>query len=184
MTGIRRYLTIIVAFAAIAALLGGSAKVLFPVKYKEIVIERSRENGLDPSLVFAVIKVESKFRPNALSYKNARGLMQISETTALWGSEELGMVDFQQEDLYNPEINIAIGCWYLGVLMREFGNETDLVIAAYNGGSGNVNQWLNDTNTSTSGRSLDRIPFPETALYLKKVKNYVDIYKKLYENEF
>jgi soluble lytic murein transglycosylase len=65
----------------------------------------------------------------------------------------------------------------------EFG-DTDLVLAAYNAGSGNVSKWLADSELSPDGKVLDRVPFKETEKYIKKVRNSYIIYKKLYENEF
>ncbi len=173
----------IAALAAIIFIMGGAAKLLYPDKYNELVQQYSAEYQVDPYLVMAIIKVESGFRPEAVSPKNARGLMQISERTGKWGAEELSLTDYSNEKLFEPETNIRIGCWYLSVLYREFG-ETELVLAAYNGGSGNVSQWLRDSSLSSTGKTLDRIPFKETEQYLTKVKNAYKIYKKLYENDF
>lgn len=156
-------------------------KSAYPLKYQEYVYQYSYSNGLDPYLVFAVIKAESSFNPRAISNKNARGLMQLTEKTADWGAKSLNMEQFQVESLYNPDTNIKIGCWYLSRLMREFNNNVDLVIAAYNGGSGNVSQWLKDKALSNTGNSLERIPFKETERFVKRVKNYQSVYKRLYE---
>ena len=156
---------------------------LYPVKYRELVQLYSEKFGIDPYLVFAIIKTESNFQPKAISPKNARGLMQISERTGKWGADKLQLTDYTNEKLFDPETNINIGCWYLSVLYDEF-NDTNLVLAAYNGGSGNVAQWLKDRDLSADGKTLDKIPFKETKQYLKKVDNNYSIYKKLYENEF
>jgi soluble lytic murein transglycosylase len=157
-----------------------TAKRIFPLKYKEYVIKYSIQNKIDPYLVFAVIKAESSFKPEAKSKKDARGLMQITEGTGAWGAAELKLESYSVESLFDPEINIRIGCWYLSRLMEEFNNEIDLVIAAYNGGSGNVSQWLKNREYSTSGKALDKIPFSETHTFLKRVKLYYSIYKTLY----
>jgi soluble lytic murein transglycosylase len=68
--------------------------------------------------------------------------------------------------------------------MKEFNNNTDLVITAYNGGSGNVKEWLNDKELSHSGEYLDKIPFKETERFLDRVKNYHSMYRRLYEKDF
>jgi len=156
---------------------------LYPLKYGDLVQIYSERFNVDPFLVLAIIKAESNFQPGAVSPKNARGLMQISEGTGKWGAGRLNLEDYTSEKLFEPEINIYIGCWYLSVLYDEFG-DSDLVIAAYNGGSGNVTQWLNDRDLSADGKTLDRIPFRETDQYLKKVNNYYSIYKRLYESQF
>lgn len=171
-----------VALVVVIFILSSGLKLIYPVKYKEYVFKYSLQNNIDPYLVFAIIKAESGFNPEAVSRKNARGLMQISEKTAMWGAKSLELENFDEESLFDPEINIKIGCWYIAALMKEFGNDTDLVIAAYNGGSGNVNDWLRDKDYSDSGTKLDKIPFRETELFVKKVKNYHYVYLKLYRD--
>lgn len=168
---------------AILFILDNSGKLLYPLKYDEYVFKYSSRNNIDPYLVFAIMKAESSFNPDATSIKNARGLMQITDRTGSWGAEKLKIENFTIEHLYNPETNIAIGCWYLNWLMKEFNGDMDLVIAAYNGGSGKVNEWLRNKEYSYSGESLDRIPYRETDIYLKRVKNYYLSYKELYEKD-
>lgn len=157
-------------------------KLLYPIKYNGYVQKYSQQNSLDPFLVFAVIKAESGFRPDAISHRNARGLMQISEGTGIWGAANLKIDKFTVELLYDPEINISIGCWYLRRLLKEFDGNTDLAVAAYNCGSGKVNEWLLDGKISAADK-LDKIPYPETENFLKRVRNYRHIYKLLYEKQ-
>lgn len=159
-------------------------KAMYPVKYKEYVLEYSAKYDLDPYLVFAMIKVESNFKPDAMSPRNARGLMQITDKTGKWGAGILKLENYTMDSLYNPETNINIGCWYFKSLLKEFWNDMNLALAAYNGGSGNVREWLKDGSLSNTGKSLDRIPFKETESYVKKVDDCLTAYKKLYENGF
>jgi soluble lytic murein transglycosylase len=155
-------------------------RFFYPLRYNDFVFKYSEYNKIDPYLVMAIIKVESNFNANAQSHKGAKGLMQITDQTALWGAEQLGLHDFRIDKLFDPETNIRIGCWYLNNLKKEFNNDLLLVLTAYNGGSGNVAKWLKDKNLSRSGKSLDRIPFKETDLYVKKVLKEYNIYKRLY----
>ncbi len=157
-------------------------KLFYPIKYKSYVEEHSRNFNIDPNFVYAIIKAESGFDPEAVSHRNAIGLMQLTEKTAMWGAEELKVNDFSLEKLLEPDTNIQIGCWYLKTLMKEFNNDIDLVTAAYNGGSGNVKEWLKEQKYSKDGRVLDVIPFKETERFLEKVKNYYFVYKRLYES--
>lgn len=154
-------------------------KLLHPRVYKEYVEMYSKEYGIDDSLVYSVIKVESKFNKKAVSKRNAKGLMQISEITQNWAQEELGLENI---DIFDPETNIKIGCWYLNKLFKEF-NDLDLVITAYNGGSGNVSKWLKNDAYSRDGNKLHEIPFEETKNYLEKVKENYRVYKALYREE-
>ena len=102
--------------------------------------------------------------------------MQIGDSTRDWAAEELDMEDV---DIFEPGDNIRIGCWYLNKLYREFGS-LDLVIAAYNGGSGNVKKWLSDKDYRHDGESLHTIPFKETSAYIEKVKHNYEMYNKIY----
>ncbi|MGL5714935.1 MAG: lytic transglycosylase domain-containing protein [Paraclostridium sp.] len=154
-------------------------KITHPRFYKEYVETYSKEFGVDKSLVYSVIKTESKFNKNAISRKEAKGLMQISEITQKWAEEELELTNI---DIYDAKTNIRIGCWYISKLFNEFG-DLDLVVAAYNGGSGNVSKWLKDEEYSKDGSKLHNIPFNETKNYLKKVKESYKIYKVLYGEE-
>ncbi len=182
--GLKYILIFAVCVAVVVLILGNSARLMFPLKYGEYISKYSSRSDVDPFLVLAIIKVESNFDPKAVSSKKARGLMQISEKTGEWGARVLRLGDYKQDSLFDPETNISIGSWYLDVLYKEFNGDTRLVLAAYNGGSGNVNEWLKNRSYSSSGKSLDRIPFRETEQYVGKVMNCRAIYKKLYENAF
>ena len=154
-------------------------KMFHPRFYKEYVETYSQEFEIDENLVYSIIKVESKFNKNAISRRAAKGLMQISDITRKWAEEELELVSV---DIFDPETNIKIGCWYLNKLFKEF-DSVDLVIAAYNGGSGNVSKWLKNENYSKDGNRLNNIPFDETKNYLEKVKENYSVYKVLYREE-
>ena len=171
-------LIVIIILGSVCYLESGKIKgLLYPRKYSEYVEEYSKEYNLDENFVYSIIKAESKFKPDAISHRGAKGLMQIADITRDWAIEEL---DLDQDiDIYDPKTNIMIGCWYLNRLYREFG-ETDLVIAAYNGGSGNVRKWLEDEHYSHDGKSLYQIPFAETSKYLEKVKKNYEEYNKIY----
>lgn len=158
-------------------------KKFYPLKYSDNIIKYSQEYNLDPILVAAVIKTESNFDERAKSNKDAYGLMQITPDTAEWAAEKMNVSNFKTEMLYNPEFNIRMGCWYLNNLNEEFGNNAELVLAAYNGGRGNVQKWLKNADHSSDGKSLQYIPFKETDKYVKKVKVNYNIYKYLYRKD-
>jgi len=158
--------------------------VNYPLSYQMLIKKYSDEFNVDPYLIAAIINVESKYDKDAISKKDARGLMQISPITGKWASEELNIDDFDVEDLFDPELNIMIGCWYLSILSQEFDNNLPLMLAAYNAGSGNVVKWLQDEKYSDDGESLKDIPFAETKDYVKKVQRNISIYRVLYEDEF
>jgi soluble lytic murein transglycosylase len=173
----------LVVLAAFVLTMHEIVRRIYPLEYADIIEKYSNQYDLDPYLVVAVIRVESRFKPDAVSHKNARGLMQITKGTGEWAASKLQLTDFTEDKLFDPETNIMIGCWYLNTLFREFA-DTDLMLAAYNGGSGNVSKWLKNPSYSKDGRNLDKIPFKETEKYVAKVKDSYSIYKKLYENAF
>ncbi len=154
---------------------------IYPLKYKNEVVRFSKEYDLDPHLVMGVIWVESKFKPEATSNKGARGLMQIIPRTGQWIADQVGVSEYDDEMLYDPETNIMFGCWYLAYLLRVFDNDVQLALASYNGGMGNVMKWLKDDRYSDDGRHLKAIPFKETRDYLQRVLDVQNQYKKLYE---
>lgn len=174
---------ILIVLAAILLNVKTLMQMAYPFKYSDNIIKYSKEYDLNSYLVAAVIKVESDFDKNAKSKKGARGLMQITPPTAEWVSDKMKIRDFDKDMLYNYDINIKMGCWYLDNLRNEFGTDMKLILAAYNGGRGNVKKWLNNKENSKDGVSLDYIPFKETDQYVKKVEVNYKIYNALYSND-
>ncbi|MEW9123035.1 MAG: lytic transglycosylase domain-containing protein [Thermotaleaceae bacterium] len=156
------------------------AKLLYPFYYQELIFQYANNYDIDPYLIAAIIRTESKFYEKAQSRKNARGLMQIAPITGEWASKELAFAEYDEEMLFIPELNIMIGCWYLDRLRLEFKNNLPLMLAAYNGGSGNVRKWLKDPRYSEDGQTLRDIPFNETKAYVDKVLNSYKIYNIIY----
>lgn len=158
-------------------------KQLYPIKYQEDVYRYSNEYKIDPILVLAIIKVESNFNKYAVSNKDAKGLMQVTDKTGAWASESLDIKNFSPSNLYDQQTNIRIGCWLLNRLRSEFDGNILLAITAYNSGSGRVKEWLKDKNLSDDGQTLNKIPFSETENYVKKVQKAYGILKYIYESE-
>jgi len=122
------------------------------IPYGELIYEKARKYDVDPALVVAVIEQESRFKPGARSHVGARGLMQLMPRTGRW---------MGARDLYNPEQNVDAGVRYIKYLDKRFNGDLNRIIAAYNGGEGNVQRYQGIP------------PFRETRQYVKKVmKNY------------
>lgn len=188
MKKIKRLILLIVILALV--IIGGKwiihkvyTKYLYmthPEKYNSYVMEYSKEYGLDPMFVRAIIKTESNFNPDATSNVGAKGLMQITNETGQDIAEKLGVQNFTPSMLYNPQTNIEFGTYYLASLVNQFDNDPTLVSAAYNAGRGNVVNWLNNIEYSKDGVHLTYIPFTETRGYVNKVLDNFNIYTKLY----
>ena len=167
---------LLIAFWVVAAVLFAyeyvARKKLYPLGFKETVIETATEYGLEPALVFAVIKTESGFDENAVSAKGAKGLMQITDETGAYIAAKLRIVSY---DLFEPRTNIRFGCYYLRYLLDYYNQDEKLCICAYNAGMGCVDNWLKEEDYMKNGR-LNLIPFKETKNYYSKVSMNKKIY--------
>jgi soluble lytic murein transglycosylase len=139
----------------------------YPLRYEHIVRGHAENYRLDPALVAAVIYQESKFDPDARSDSGAIGLMQLLPETAEGIATRTGGSRFEVNDLYDPELNVRYGSWYLRNLLDKYGNEED-ALAAYNGGQGNVDRG---------------VLYPETRHYVERVRELRAIYNDVYSSE-
>ena len=155
-----------------------------PEEYAGFVEKYAQEYSVSEELVWAVIKTESGFDSSAVSNKGAIGLMQMMPSTFEWLTNDILRDHHNAGMLYDPETNIKYGTYYLSRLYSRFG-DWDTAIAAYNGGEGNVSEWLADSRYSDDGKKLkiENIPdeFSETENYVKKVNKALKKYKELYE---
>lgn len=156
--------------------------VFYPLPHKELVYSMAAQYDVDPFLVFAIIRAESKYQTWAESPVGAKGLMQIMPDTADWIAGEMNLKDFEVEDLYDPETNIRLGCWYLSDLQEEFNDNIPLTAAAYNAGRGKVKQWLQEGKWKGGTDDIESIPFPETQRYVKSVLSNYRAYHAIYDN--
>ena len=115
----------------------------YPLEYGDIVRLHAAQDRLDAALLAAVIYEESRFRPRARSKVGAMGLMQIQPATAETIAQRTGGVGFHVSDLYDPEVNISYGSWYLRQLLDKYSDER-LALAAYNAGETIVDRWLRE----------------------------------------
>lgn len=153
-------------------------RFLYPRSYGQLIEREAAEFQLDPYLVYAVVKTESGFDPQACSHADARGLMQLTQETFDWIASLYPPED-GGGDIFDPGDNLHCGCALLRLLLDQYG-EMDVALAAYNAGMGNVSQWLEDGNYSHDGETLHTIPYPETDAYVKKVQRALEIYRQLY----
>ena len=154
-------------------------KLAYPLKYEEIVEKYATEYEVSPSLIYAVINVESRFREDAVSKADAKGLMQLTDETYRWIQTKLPGEPLSIEFVFDPEVNIRCGTKLLAVLQTMF-SEPETIVAAYNAGSGKVKTWLRDPAYSTDGKALIHIPYEETANYVNRVMKTQKQYQTLY----
>lgn len=156
---------------------------MYPLHYRDVVYRHATQHQLDPLLVTAIMSVESSFNPRAVSSKGAKGLMQLMPPTAEWAAAQMGMEPFSEDMLFDPDINVSIGVWYLANLRRLFDGDMALALAAYNGGRANVLRWLEEETWSGTIEDADDIPFPETRAYVRKVLHRYEWYRRVWTNE-
>jgi soluble lytic murein transglycosylase len=148
-------------------------RMRYPLSYDHIVVGHAKNYDLDPALVAAVIYRESKFHADARSSSGAIGLMQLLPDTAKGIALHTGGSRFRVSDLYDPEINVRYGSFYLRRLLTKYG-DLRLALAAYNAGQANVDGWI------AEGKDIE---FPETREYVDAVLETRDIYADAYADE-
>lgn len=160
-----------------------SERAAYPRKYRDIVEKYSLEYKIPEAIVYSVIRTESNFDPNAVSIAGAKGLMQLLPETFIWLTSDMHLGEhLSPSDIFDPEVNIRYGIYYLKYLHAKFGHNWDTVLAAYNGGEGNVTRWLSDERFTDGNGNLIAYPgnFTETENYVKKVNKALAKYEDLY----
>jgi len=152
----------------------------FPAPYRLQILEGTRTRALDPRLVLAVMREESRFKPQARSPSAARGLLQLTIDAAERYAQRAGITHLNEESLYQPSVSIAIGCEYLSQLSRMFANLPEAVAASYNGGEDNVARWLVRSKQRDAGVFTADIGFTESKNYVFKVMANYHAYQQLY----
>ncbi|MBP1763349.1 MAG: Lytic transglycosylase catalytic [Firmicutes bacterium] len=153
---------------------------LYPFPYQTTVFRYAEKHNLDPYLVAGLIYTESKFKATAQSPTGARGVMQMMPKTADWVADQLREDKFRFNDLDDPEVSIRFGTWYFASVKKEFANNEILALAAYNGGRGNVRQWMSQYGWKSDFTMIEQIPFNETREYVIRVLANKKRYQELY----
>jgi len=150
----------------------------FPLEHAKLVEQNARQNGIDIAWVFAVMRQESAFMDDARSHAGAMGLMQLMPATARNVARDvLKRKPPRSRELFDPDVNIALGSAYLGQVKGQLGNSAVLATAAYNAGPHRVARWLPE-RTLPADIWIELVPFSETRGYLQRVLAYTVIYEK------
>ncbi len=160
-----------------------AAAALYPAPYREILLRTAARRNLDPRFALAIMRQESSFKANARSIAAARGLLQLTPEIALKYGEGAGFKNVSEDDLYRPEVNIAIGVAYLADLFRMFPNLPEAVAASYNGGEDNVVRWVRRAGHDDAGVFSSEVGFAESKDYVFKVMANYRAYKQLYTSD-
>ena len=163
-------------------------QLAYPKGYWKHVSRQASQFKLDPYLVLAVIREESRFNPKAKSHSSARGLMQIMPATGRGIAKDLDIDRYRTTRLYEPSLNIEMGAYFLACLVKNFKDNFYLALAGYNGGPNKikryVNNWYNgDLKLVDIDEFVESIPSRETRLYVQKVMGSYFEYKRLYDRK-
>ena len=157
-------------------------KILYPKTYSEIISVYAEEYDVEENLIYAVIKAESNFDSQAVSNREAIGLMQIVEETAI-DVVNKNQIDVDTEniveELLDIDNNINLGTKYLSTLLIQYGN-IEVALAAYNAGIGTVNNWIDKQIIKADGSDIENVPYKETNNYVRKILRDYRIYNDLY----
>ncbi|TVQ95558.1 MAG: hypothetical protein EA398_17415 [Deltaproteobacteria bacterium] len=156
-------------------------EVAYPRPWWDEVQDAARERGLDPHLIYAIMREESGFRAQVESWANALGLLQLMLPTANDMARLTGRGSVTRQQLLDPAINIELGTMFMRTLADRYDDHPGLVIAGYNGGTGNVGNWLRERGDMDFDLWVEEIPFGQTRNYVKRVSMTYWVYRWLYD---
>ena len=164
---------LLVVILLVAYILPQLMQLLYPHPYAEQVKQLAEEYALDEALIYAVIRTESGFDEQAQSKAGAQGLMQLMPATAEWIAKKADLGEIEGR-LFEPELNMRLGCWYLTWLRNYYNGDIRQALIAYNAGLSNVDGWI------AEGVTFDNLPFKETADFLNRIETSTKVYNYLY----
>jgi soluble lytic murein transglycosylase len=148
--------------------------------YRSLIEEKAAKYDLDPLLLWAFMTVESAYNPWALSRVGARGLMQVMPHTGALIADRMAWRNFGTALLFEPEVVIEMGAWYVHQLLAKFDGQLPFAIAGYNAGPHRVASWLDAKGHLPMDEFIEEIPYNEARAYTKKVLKHLMLYKRVY----
>jgi soluble lytic murein transglycosylase len=155
-------------------------KRICPVHFREIIERECAARSIDPYVEYSLIRQESLFEADAVSWVGARGLSQIMPATGSWVARRLGHRGFQNSHLFDPETNVRFGTEYLSVQLDEFDGDVMRALAAYNGGPEASERWWGYGGERDSDVFVEEIGYSQTIDYVRRVFRYSEVYRELY----
>jgi len=155
-------------------------RLAFPLPYRDQLEKYARRRDLDLYFLAALVRQESEFDPRAVSRARAYGLTQILPATGRQLSRKLGIRHYRTSLLYQPDINLNMGTYYLRTLIDELDGHTEAALASYNAGKSRAKAWLGWADYREPAEYVETVPFTETRNYIQTVLRNADIYRRLY----
>ncbi len=153
----------------------------YPNLYWDLTQQAAEGYGFDPRIFHALVREESSFNKDIVSWAGARGLSQLMPATAKQVGGWLGMKVSKQTS-FDPLSNLRIGTRYMEYLQQRFSGNMFLAVAGYNAGEGNVEKWLREKGNLPTDEFIESIPYRETRGYVKRVLGTWQVYRTLYDD--
>ena len=157
----------------------GLQRLAYPFPFAELIRAEAAKHDLDPRLLAAIIRQESRFETGAASSAGAQGLMQVMPGTAESIAGQLGWPNFEPQQAYWPYVNVAFGAYYVQQWLRNFDDSVFTALAAYNGGPGNASVW-HKWASQDDDLLAALININETRTYVQAVWSNYEAYARLY----
>ena len=139
----------------------------FPTPHRNALRQTASQVGLEPALMYGLIRQESRFIDNARSHVGASGLMQLMPATASWTAKRIGL-KYDRSMINDRDVNLRLGATYLKMVLDDFGGSQAMATAAYNAGPGRPRRWREGPPIEAAAWA-ESIPFAETRDYVQKV---------------
>ncbi len=157
-------------------------RLAFPAYYSDLIVSESAIYGLDPLLMFALIRQESVFDAQATSWAGAVGLAQVMPSTGDWIAEMMAWSDYDQDMLHRPYLNVKFGTWFLARILEQAEGNVMTALAGYNGGPARAQNWQ-EQSAGDPDLFVEVITRDEPRRYVQLVYRHYDVYVRLYEVE-
>ncbi len=154
-------------------------RLAYPIYFADLIKAEAAERGIDPLLLYAIVRQESLFEASAMSSAAAHGLMQVIPATGEWIASRLGWQDYRRELLYRPYVSIKFGTYYLWSALQMFDGNLLAALAGYNAGPGNAARWWERAN-GDDDQFFAAITLSEPRMYIQRITAYYATYRRLY----
>jgi len=155
--------------------------LFFPYAYNDLILKYSAQYNIEPNFILAIIREESRFKADAGSHAGAQGLMQIMPATGKSIASQIGISNFNESMLHDPQTSITMGSFYISQMLSNFGNNKYYALGAYNGGPGAMQKWISKYGSLDIDEFIESLTYDETKNYIKKVMASYFIYNLLYK---
>ena len=155
------------------------ARMRYPAFYSDLVLPAAQARGIDPLLLFALVRQESLFDRYATAAAGEKGLTQVIPSTGDYIATQLDWPSYQHAVLFRPYASIAFGAYYLWEQLNRFDFNVPVALAGYNAGPGNAINWL-ETSGSDPDLFVEAIGIEGTRGYVQRIYEHYHVYRVLY----